>query len=356
MAAPGFKVRQWWLDMSQRISWRLQPLLLRAPGMVGVRLARPESLFLKLTLRCSARCRHCDMWKHPSKVQEELSTEEWKSVIRSLRRWLGPRYLSLTGGEVLLRPDALELLQYAVGQGFRVELLTNGYAMTDELAGKIMAIGPGIVAISLDAMNAALYDRLRGREGFFERATAALRQLVHHHQRLGSSCQVVVKTVIMDPNLDELTKIVDWVAELGTARVMFQPITQNYEQEMRHDWYQVPELNELWVKDAHKAAGVIDELIARAESGAPIANTRRSLEAMKAYFLDPEAWSRNMAFHIDYYADKYCPNGVGLFDVGPNGDVRICPMSEPIGNVRREPPRSVWLHRPACWKRPCPYW
>ena len=52
MAPPGSKVRQWWLDMSQRISWRLQPLLLRAPGAVGVRLARPESLFLKLTLRC----------------------------------------------------------------------------------------------------------------------------------------------------------------------------------------------------------------------------------------------------------------------------------------------------------------
>lgn len=352
--APG--LARWWLEQRRRLYWRLQPLLLRAPAALSRRLVRPTAIYCKLTLRCNARCLHCDVWQHPSDVQDELSTDEWKDIFRTLRRWLGPTNVAITGGEALLRRDALELLEFAVGQGFFVEFLSNGYTLTDDVAGRIMTIDPAIMAVSLDAMDPGLHDKLRGKEGFFERATAAIRSLVHHHNRLGARGQVMVKTVVMEPDLDELTKIVDWVAELGTAKVFFQAITQNYEQEMRHDWYEVPELNALWIKDVAKATRVVDELIERLEAGAPIANTRRNLEQIKAYFSDPAKWSRNMAFQIGAYSDTYCPAGLCGLEFSPSGDVRCCPMSEHIGNVREAPVKQIWRSRPACWRRPCPYW
>ncbi len=345
-----------WLDLKSRAYWRLEPLLLRAPSVLGKRLSRPQSIYLKLTLGCNARCLHCDVWKHPSSVGEELSTREWKDLIRSLRRWPGPRHMALTGGEALVRRDALELLRFAVEQGFLVEFLSNGYSLTDEVAEEIIRIDPDVVAVSLDAMDPTLHDHLRGREGFFDRAAGAIRSLVHHHRRLGATSKIVVKTVIMDQNLDEMIRIVDWVEELGIARVIFQPILQNYEQKLRLDWYQVPELNDLWIKDTQKAADVIDQLVARADSGAPITNSRQSLELMKAYFFDPASWSRNMNFHIGGYADRYCPCGMGAVDISPNGDVQVCPVSAPIGNMRHESLGRMWRRRPACWKTPCSYW
>ena len=331
-------------------------MLLRAPAMFGKLFGRPLSVYLKLTLRCNARCLHCDVWKNPSAVGDELTTQEWKDFIRSARRWLGPTHMAITGGEALLKKDALDLLELAVEEGFLVEFLSNGYVLTDDAVERIMTIDPEIMAISLDALDPALYDRLRGREGFFERATAAIRSLVEHHQRLDANCQIIVKTVVMEPNLGELTRIADWIQELGTAQVMFQPITQNYEQEMRRDWYDVPELNSLWIKDAAGAGEVIDELIERLEAGAPIVNTRRHFEMMKEYFENPAKWSRNMAFQIGDYADELCASGVSVMDVSPNGDLRTCPMCEPIGNVRDGSLRRTWRSRPACWKHPCPYW
>jgi len=350
------KLHRWWFDLKRRAYWRLQPLLTRAPAALGRRLSRPQSLYLKLTLRCSARCLHCDVWRHMSSVGDELSTDEWKDFLRSVRRWLGPTYVCLTGGEALLRRDALDLLRFSVDQGFSVQFLTNGYAVTDEIAEQIVAADPDIVAISLDAMDAALYDRLRGRTGFFERATAALQSLVAHHRRLGAKGRIIVKTVIMDPTLDEMIKVLDWVESLGTARVFFQPITQNYDQEPCRDWYENPDHDALWVKNSANAAAVMDELIARLDGGAPIENSRKDLELTKAYFLDPATWSRNMAFQLGDYADPHCPSGLNVVDISSNGDVRTCPMCEPLGNLRQDTLRRIWRRRPACWKRPCPYW
>ena len=356
MAKRRSKFSRWWMEQRRRFHWRLQPVLLRAPAALSRRLVRPKSLYFKLTLRCSARCHHCDIWQRTCDVGDELSTDEWKDVFRSLRAWLGPVDICLTGGEVLLRRDALELLEFTVGLGFRVQFLTNAYILTDEVAEKIITAEPDTVAVSLDATTPELYDELRGREGFFDRATGGIRSLVRHHGRLGSQCQVIVKTVIMDANLDELTRIVDWAEELGTANVFFQPITQNYGQEMRQDWYNVPELNALWIKDPSRVLRVVDELIERSEAGAPIANTRSGFEQIKAYFSDPAKWSRNEAFQLGAYSDTYCPAGLSGLEFEPNGDVRVCPMCKPIGNVRSDSIRRIWRGRPACWKKPCPYW
>ena len=74
-------------------------------GTVG----RPQ-LPLLLTERCNARCVHCDIWKN--RGQEDRPTvEQWKTVLRDLRYWLGPVQVVLTGGEALLVPFATDLVQ-----------------------------------------------------------------------------------------------------------------------------------------------------------------------------------------------------------------------------------------------------
>ena len=70
---------------------------------------RPTSIALLLTERCNARCVHCDIWKN--RGQEDRPTvEQWKTVLRDLRYWLGPVQVVLTGGEALLVPFATDLV------------------------------------------------------------------------------------------------------------------------------------------------------------------------------------------------------------------------------------------------------
>src|SRR5215472_7383619 len=72
---------------------------------------RPVSPMIQLTARCNARCVHCDIWKNKG---GELSptVEQWKSMLREMRDWLGPVHIVITGGEALLRPYATDLVDY----------------------------------------------------------------------------------------------------------------------------------------------------------------------------------------------------------------------------------------------------
>ena len=91
----------------------------------GLRISKPTGAIAILTYRCNARCVHCYSYDVPR--MEELSTDQWFAALDELRSWLGPVFLSITGGEALLRKDALEIAGHAARLGFWVELLTNGW-------------------------------------------------------------------------------------------------------------------------------------------------------------------------------------------------------------------------------------
>ncbi|MBI4656803.1 MAG: radical SAM protein [Elusimicrobia bacterium] len=59
------------------------------------------------------------------KQKKELSTEEWKEVLKGLAE-VGCLYLVFTGGEPLLREDLSELCKYATDLNFDIRIFTTG--------------------------------------------------------------------------------------------------------------------------------------------------------------------------------------------------------------------------------------
>ena len=81
----------------------------------------PLGAHLDITWRCNERCVHCYL-DHDGK--DEMSTDEIKDVIRQLAD-AGTFFLSISGGEPLLRRDCFEILEYARALRFNVKLKTN---------------------------------------------------------------------------------------------------------------------------------------------------------------------------------------------------------------------------------------
>ncbi len=75
----------------------------------------------KLTLYCNSRCVHCDIWKKEY-PDDELTTMEVKCLYEQLRSWLGPYNLVITGGEALMRTDAIEVAVHAAQLGLIVDI------------------------------------------------------------------------------------------------------------------------------------------------------------------------------------------------------------------------------------------
>jgi MoaA/NifB/PqqE/SkfB family radical SAM enzyme len=150
---------------------------------------RPFKATVVLTERCDCRCEVCWIWKKP-KGREPTPAE----VAAFLRSAGTVRWLNLTGGEIFLRDDVVDVVRAAVDAEPRLAVLdfpTTGQR-TDRIVAAVeeiarLKIPRFYVTVSLEGPP-DLHDRLRGREGAFEnmaRTFAALRQIPGVHAYLG---------------------------------------------------------------------------------------------------------------------------------------------------------------------------
>lgn len=68
---------------------------------------------IDVTARCNLRCKHCYFFEQGYTSEQELSAEEWVTLLSQLRRAAWPRpyvayQCSWVGGEPLLRPEVIE--------------------------------------------------------------------------------------------------------------------------------------------------------------------------------------------------------------------------------------------------------
>jgi len=327
----------------------LQELAYRTGGSFG----RPTGPILLLTNRCNARCVHCLSWKLP-KTDDEMSTEQWFSTLNELRDWLGPVFISITGGETLLRNDAIDIVAHAARLGFWVEFLTNGYLMDDRKAEKLIQTGVKRIKISLDGSKEEIHDRIRGRKGFFEKAQHALELLVKYMEEYGTHIQLYAKTAIMSINIENLSEIVYLAKELRIYGVEFQALEPVYysDQLGNSDWYKG---NPLWIQDTSRVTSSITNLKALKNEGYPIINSIDNLNMIERYFKDPERLSYKVHSHEYEKENKKCDSWVSGLQIMPDGGIKMCHWMEPFANAKAGQIRKAWKHRPKCWKYPCKY-
>ena len=106
----------------------------------------PLQLALEITPKCNYKCPFCYcLWhEYPQLAKQVLSTSEWKSVINEAVA-KGCRSFLFTGGEVLLRNDWQELLEYALSfPDVKADIFTNASRMTEDILQYLKAHKVGI--------------------------------------------------------------------------------------------------------------------------------------------------------------------------------------------------------------------
>ena len=124
----------------------------------------PVEAMIELTYGCNLRCVHCYNPTHQAK--DELATAQITALIDQLAE-AGCLRLEFTGGEIFTRRDLFEILAYAKGKGFAVTLLTNATLITPERAGRIQALHPHRVEISIYGATQETYERVTRIPGSF---------------------------------------------------------------------------------------------------------------------------------------------------------------------------------------------
>ncbi len=155
----------------------------------------------EFTRRCNLKCLHCRGSATGDSSPEELSLEESRSFIDTLRDFRPSPILIFSGGEPLSRQDSLEVIDYASHSKLRVVLATNGTLINHDLAKGLKRVGVQRVSISLDGSTEQSHDSFRGMPGAYSRAMDGIEELKR------AEIPFQINTTVTKRNLNEIEPI-----------------------------------------------------------------------------------------------------------------------------------------------------
>jgi len=282
----------------------------------GVIPFRPVEARINVTNNCNARCITCSNWRQRS--TDELSTSEIYNALAQLKG-LGTSYLFLSGGEPLLRRDLESIVSRAKELKFeRIQISTNGLLLTKERAEGLIESGATTFYISLNGQK-EVQDMTRGIRGCYERCISGLRSLVELRDSRYPHLEIKVATIIMQPTVGEIPKLLKLCRELRVELTLCPLDTESFSIE--------PPFQDIADVDKKQLTEVINELHqAMRESPGLIGDTHTSLEYARNHPLDPKR------------EDIPCYLGYLAIYIGAHGEVLSgCNILPPLGNVRTAP-------------------
>lgn len=168
----------------------------------------PVSASFISTYVCNITCEHCDIWRFR---EEELSTDEVRSMVRELRQ-LGMRSLKFDGGEPLMRPDIGALLAFCREEGIETSLCSNGLLVERNLS-KLESLGQLVVSLSWT-------DGYTERDSLYEKALRAI------EAAKTAGINVAASITLTRSNISALPAIVADGAALG-VRMRFRRLLRH---------------------------------------------------------------------------------------------------------------------------------
>jgi len=134
----------------------------------------PETISLFLTYKCNLRCLMCGQWGQNGAFNEfdnallkqRLSLDDIQAIIDDVK-FFKPN-ITLFGGEPMLYPDWLQIVEAVKRAGLRCNIVTNG-TLVQNYAKEIIKSGLDEIIFSLDGPE-DIHDRIRRVPGTFQRS------------------------------------------------------------------------------------------------------------------------------------------------------------------------------------------
>jgi len=178
-------------------------------------LGLPLSVHLDVTYRCNERCEHCYL-DHDD--HGEMKTEEIRGLLRQLQA-AGVFFLTLSGGEPLVRRDCFEIIEYARSLGFQVKLKSNAVLIRKKDAARLRTLGVGEVQVSVYSHRPEIHDGITKLPGSLDRTLEGIAHL------RSAGIKVILANVLMKGNVQDSDGVHALAGEIGAQYTLDPTIT-----------------------------------------------------------------------------------------------------------------------------------
>ncbi|MBO4767746.1 MAG: radical SAM protein [Lachnospiraceae bacterium] len=294
---------------------------------------QPVTAVWEVTMGCNMRCGHCGS-SCAGPLPGELSTEEALDLCDQIAE-LGLKWITLSGGEPLTRKDTPDLIKRLTANGVSVNIITNGWLLTEEMARKIKENGIATAAISIDG-TPEIHDKIR-KEGAFEHARRAFAAMKEQGIDTGAV------TTITKQNIGILRELKEELIAMGVNSWQVQLGLPMGNLKERPDW----------VLEPKQVRDVIDFCYETAVEG----RIRIYPADCIGYYTVKDLETRRIAYRTGTYSLwNGCNAGVRGFGILHNGDILGCTSIRNRefveGNIRERRLRDIWEDENAfAWRR-----
>jgi radical SAM protein with 4Fe4S-binding SPASM domain len=286
----------------------------------------------ELTLACNLNCRHCGSRAGKAR-EDELTLPEARRLCAELAE-LKCRFMTLSGGEPILRKDWVLIAETLVDAGVTTGMISNGRSWSKDIAKTAKTIGLESVAFSLDGFEAS-HDYQRRLAGHWKMAISAI------DSAISAGLTTSVVTTINNRNLHELEGLRELLAAHGVRRWQVQFATPTGNMAENRGLMMEP-------KDVLHAVPLIARMCR--DDQRPKVYPGHDV----GYFGDPEEHLRDPMAPIPFWTG--CSAGCSAIGIESNGNIKGC-LSLPSelngvtsfveGNIRTSPLKEIWYRKGA---------
>lgn len=304
-------------------------------GLLHRSVDTPVSLILLITSRCNARCVHCFFADELNQTPDIMTLEDYERLCCELTNLC---QLYLAGGEPFLRKDLPDICRIFDRNNHvgNVTIPTNG-SLVERTANAVQETLETcsfdlMVSLSIDGTKEC-HDTIRGIPGGFEKLCETYQRLVRLRER-HPTFRIQVTTTIMRDNIADLPQLMTWVkANMPGISVHNFELVRGKPNEYCD---MLPPLEQLQAFER-----IHREMVLSSNGYLPESRIKSWLaRRMKANLF------RECVQVLEEKRQVFdCVGGVEMGVVNYRGDVFLCELLPPVGNVLKDGFRGAW-HSP----------
>jgi radical SAM protein with 4Fe4S-binding SPASM domain len=173
----------------------------------------PLMVSFDITYKCNLRCRMCNVWRIAGKGKE-LDSEDWNVIVDHLIQAFSVQSFRLVGGEPFLYHGFREVVHHIKARGCRLEIVTNGTLINEQIARFLVSENVDRVRVSVDGLQ-EIDDFYRGK-GAFSETMKGIQELMHEiKMRSSPAPKIAIQSFVSRVNYKEIGKLQNLSRQLG---------------------------------------------------------------------------------------------------------------------------------------------
>lgn len=284
----------------------------------------------ELTQKCNLSCIHCRADASPNKEEKKIIQGKYIFHLLDEIKKMGAPTLALTGGEVLLRSDLVDIVSYATSQNIPVRIQSNGLLLTEKLAYQLKESGIFSFGIGLDGSSADIHDKIRNKKGSFKKAIEAIKLLKF------VGFKVHTEYTITKINRDDILKTLDLLESLNVDTFLVRAAIFAGRATANSETFKISSIEYKEILEQLSKERRVRKIILNSQDPLYHLADKQVMEKLKKYG--------------DVTSGKVlsgCTVGLNMIHVHADGQVGVCTFLPNliIGNIFEKPLSQIWEER-----------